>query len=161
MEGFRLDRATGPGIHPLTRLATGLGGSTALREKCGGARQAEDFVATVEAVVTTDEGFMKIDVGRGAIEISGPYLSTGDERHIYLDLIHELIHIQQHRRGLELWDRRYSYVDRPTEIEAYKAAVLEARSLGFTEIEIAQYLEVPWVSPIDHRRLLETLGVRS
>jgi hypothetical protein len=155
-----LDRAVTSGVHPLTRLATGLERSTALSESCGGTREAKEFVLSVEAVITPDDGFMKIDVERGAIEISGQYLATGDERHIYLDLIHELVHIQQHRRGLELWDRRYAYVDRPTELEAYKVAVIEARALGFTEMEISQYLEVPWVGASDHVRLLANLGVR-
>ena len=76
-------------------------------------------------------------------------------------VLHELTHIRQWHAGRELWDRRYNYVDRPTEIEAYRVAVDEARSLGMTDREIADYLRVEWTSREEHERLCKHLGVRS
>jgi len=77
-----------------------------------------------------------------------------------LDILHELVHIRQWHDGKELWDRRYSYVDRPTEVEAYKFAVEVARKLGMPDREIADYLRVEWTSREEHERLCRRLGVR-
>jgi hypothetical protein len=63
--------------------------------------------------------------------------------------------------GKELWDRRYKYVDRPTEIEAYEVAVAEAHRIGLDDDQIAEYLKVEWVSADDFRRFLKTLDVRT
>jgi len=51
---------------------------------------------------------------------------------------------------LDLFDRKYSYVDRPTEVEAYKYTVEEARNLGMKKEEILDYLKVE----MDKRRRL-------
>src|SRR5256885_9554778 len=89
------------------------------------------------------------------------YLKRGGEKNVYLDVPPELTHIRQWHAGKELWDRRYNYVDRPTEIEAYQVAVDEARRLGMTDREIAEYLRVEWTSREEHERLCHHLGVRS
>jgi len=57
-------------------------------------------------------------------------------------------------------DRRYAYVDRPTEIEAYEVAVRVARRLKMRDQEIADYLRVEWTSRAEHERLCRRLGVR-
>jgi hypothetical protein len=106
------------------------------------------------------DGYLRVDNDTGDILICAPYLRTADERHFYLDLIHELVHVRQHQDGKELYDRKYSYVDRPTEIEAYTVAVSEARRIGMNEGEIAEYLKVEWVSDEDFKRMLNTLGVQ-
>ena len=67
-------------------------------------------------------GYLRVDDETGNIVVSGEYLRTGDERYLYLDVVHELVHVRQFIEGKELFDRRYSYVDRPTEIEAYRRA---------------------------------------
>jgi len=55
--------------------------------------------------------------------ISSKYLNEGDKVDIHLDIVHELVHVRQFLEGKELWDSRYDYVERPTEIEAYRYAV--------------------------------------
>lgn len=107
------------------------------------------------------EGYLRVDNDNGDILVCEPYLRTADERHLYLDVIHELVHVRQHMAGRELYDRTYSYVDRPTEVEAYSVAVAEARRIGMSDTEIADYLRVEWVSGVDFRRMLSTLGVSS
>jgi len=79
---------------------------------------------------------------------------------LYLDVIHELVHIKQFLQGRNLFDSKYSYVDRPTEIEAYRCCVEEARKIGMSEAAIAEYLYVEWISRADHARLLKTLTVK-
>jgi hypothetical protein len=76
-------------------------------------------------------------------------------------VIHELVHIRQFMEGKELFDRRYSYVDRPTEIEAYTAAVNEARRIGLKKEEILDYLKVEWITEEEFQRLLVAVGVKT
>ena len=102
---------------------------------------------------------MRINDVKGSVIVNAKYLKNGDEVHIYLDVVHELVHIKQHMEGRELWDRKYSYVDRPTELEAYEVTVGEARRLGLKENEIAEYLKVDWVTEEEFERFLKTLGV--
>lgn len=90
--------------------------------------------------------------------MSSEYLRTGDERYLYLDVIHELVHIRQFIEGKELFDSRYSYVDRPTEIEAYSAATREAERIGMKKEEILDYLKVEWVSEEEFQRLLRAVS---
>ncbi len=106
-------------------------------------------------------GYMGVSDVDGHIIISAPYLKQGDLREIYLDLIHELVHVRQFREGRQLFDRRYGYTDRPTEIEAYRHAVEEARKLGMTEEEISEYLKTEWMTEENHRKLAETIGVKA
>ena len=61
---------------------------------------------------------------------------------------------------MELFDKRFSYVDSPTEIEAHIIAVQEARRIGMNDEELADYLRVDWISEEEYIRLLRTLGVR-
>lgn len=104
-------------------------------------------------------GYMGVNDMDGTIIISADYLTNGDLRDIYLDVIHELVHVKQFRDGCSLFDRRYKYTERATEIEAYRYAVEEARNIGMTDAEIFEYLKTEWMSKEDHKRLAETLKV--
>ena len=95
----------------------------------------------------------------GHIVVSSRYLNSGDRIDIYLDLIHELVHVRQFMEGKKLFDTEYSYVERPTEIEAYRNAVEEARRLGLTDERICEYLMTEWMSHEDFLRLARTLNV--
>jgi hypothetical protein len=61
--------------------------------------------------------------------------------------------------GKELFDPRYDYVDRPTEIEAYRYAVQEARRLGLSDERISCYLWTEWMGEGDFRRLAKSVNV--
>jgi len=97
----------------------------------------------------------------GGIVVGLAHLRDAEEAVLYLDIVHELCHVGQHRAGRNLYDRNKSYVDRETEIEAYAVTVREARRLGMGEAAIADYLLVSWITDEEHERLLKTLGVRS
>ena len=91
------------------------------------------------------------------------YLKNGETRAIYLDLIHELVHVKQFRDGKELslvFGKRFEYVDRPTELEAYKHTIKEARRLGMTDDEIIDYLNVTWLDEEELTRLARHLRVK-
>lgn len=98
----------------------------------------------------------------GHLIANANYLRSGATREIYLDLVHELVHVKQFRDGRELeldFGKRFEYVDRPTEIEAYKHTIKEARRLGMNDDEIIDYLKVTWLDDDEVRRLAKHLGV--
>jgi hypothetical protein len=51
-------------------------------------------------------------------------------------------------------------VDRPTEIEAYRYTVEEAKKLEMTENDILRYLRVDAVDDTELGRLIEKIGVK-
>ncbi len=104
-------------------------------------------------------GYMYVDGSDGHLVISKSYLNNGDHIDVYLDLLHELYHVKQYRDGRELFDPQYDYVDRPTEIEAYRYAVQEARRLGLSEERIRLYLRTEWMSEDDFKRLAKSVNV--
>jgi hypothetical protein len=159
VETFRLQRDLAVGVHPLTKLAQGLEDARGLQMMFPDAKERRAFLGSIEVHVSPFHGYMWIDDAKGRVVVSADYLRHGEERGIFLDLVHELVHIRQHREGTDLWDERYAYVDRPTEVEAYLVAVEEARALGLGDPEICEYLHVPWTSAEEHARLCKTLGV--
>ena len=104
-------------------------------------------------------GYMGVDGADGHLIISSKYLNEGDKVDIHLDIVHELVHVRQFLEGKELWDSRYDYVERPTEIEAYRYAVEEARKLGLDDERICRYLKTEWMTEQDLRKLAGALNV--
>ena len=105
-------------------------------------------------------GYMGVSEIDGHLFVSSVYLKTGDILDIYLDVIHELVHVRQFMEGKNLFESRFDYVDRPTEIEAYRHVVGEARRLGLSDKKICQYLRTEWMSDDDLKRLAEALDVK-
>jgi hypothetical protein len=104
-------------------------------------------------------GYMGVDDATGHLMVNARYLNSGDKVDIYLDVIHELYHVKQFMEGKELFDNRYDYVERPTEIEAYRYTVQEAKRLGLSDKRICEYLKTEWMSDSDLKRLAKALGV--
>ncbi len=104
-------------------------------------------------------GYMGVSDEDGHLIVSAYYLRNGDPTSKYLDVVHELVHVRQYREGKELFDETYEYHDRPTELEAYKHAMKEARRLGMSDLEIFEYLKVDWMSDEEVRKLARNLGV--
>lgn len=159
MKGLRLQRGLRNGVHKLTDLVEGLEHARGLALLFPDEAQRLAFLRSVEVYVSPFHGYMWIDDTKGRVVVSGDYLRNGDEQGLFLDLVHELVHIVQHREGRDLWDETYNYVDRPTEVEAYRVAVAEARELGLGDEALCEYLHVPWVSDEEHARLCATVGV--
>jgi len=105
-------------------------------------------------------GYMGVSGNDGHLIISAYYLNNGDIVDIYLDVIHELVHVKQFMEGKTLFDRNFRYVERPTEIEAYMHAVREARKLGMDDSQILEYLKTEWMSDDDLIRLAKAVKVK-
>lgn len=105
-------------------------------------------------------GYMGVSNTDGHLVVSAEYLNNGDIMDIYLDVIHELTHVKQFMDGKDLFDRRYNYVDNPTEIEAHRNAVEEARRLGLSDERICNYLQTEWITDEDLMVLAKALNVK-
>ncbi len=106
-------------------------------------------------------GYMGVSDEDGHLVVSTHYLRTGNRRDIYLDVVHELVHVRQFREGKQLFPEGFNYPDAPTEIEAYKICIAEGRRLGMTDRELFVYLKVEWMDEGDLRRLARNVGVQA
>jgi hypothetical protein len=122
--------------------------------------KTEEVLRNLRVEFTWLGGYMGVNGENGHIMISSRYLNNGDKVDIYLDLIHELVHVRQVIEGKQLFDSHYDYVERPTEVEAYRYAVQEARNLGLSDERICQYLKTEWMSDEDLKRLAKNLNVK-
>lgn len=155
---FRLNRKAPEGRHGLLTVAVGLQQSPAI-PRVFPDKAERSRLKDVQVEVAIGPGYAYIDDADGTMVLSQDYLTTGEKVSLYLDFIHELTHVRQFREGRELYDRRYSYVDRPTEIEAYQVAVEEARRLGMDDGQLLDYLHVEWVTKKELARLARACGV--
>jgi len=157
--GVCIDRNAAVGHSPFLRVFGGFEKVKAVRAIFG--RRTERVLANLGVEVAEGRGYMRINDVKGSIVINAKYLKEGKELDVYLDVIHELVHIRQHHEGRELWDKNYKYTDRPTEIEAYKVAVKEARRLGLSDEQVAEYLRVEWIPEEEFRSFLGKVGVKN
>jgi hypothetical protein len=99
--------------------------------------------------------------GTDCIVVGQNHLRESPEMILYLDVYHELCHIIQRREGANLWEPGVGYVERKTEIDAYRFVVHEAKALGVPDAYLREYLKVEWISKKEHEQLLEAVGVAS
>jgi hypothetical protein len=175
-DGFEVVRDIGAGRFPLLDVFRGLERSPAFREYPGTdalrrklarktttdiSRRKGEWMYVAPHVLPPDapKQWRPIVTPDDCIAVSGEHLRKSPAFVLYLDVLHELYHVVQRWNGRELWDEAYEYVDRPTEVEAYRFAVDEARRLGATDAFLRDYLKVVWTSPAEHRRLLKNVGV--
>jgi hypothetical protein len=144
----------------LKEVFSGIEEATPLKKCVGTSGLLNKILDETYVTLTTERGYMYVNDEDGSLVVGADYLRTASANYLYLDIIHELVHVKQYFQGKDLFDENYSYVDRPTEIEAYRCCVEEGRRIGMDEDAIADYLYVEWVSRKEHARLLKTLGVR-
>jgi hypothetical protein len=113
----------------------------------------------LEVEFTNTVRYMRVDDVDGHLLVNPHHLSDGDLTDIYLDVIHELVHVNQFMEGKNS-NKELSYVERPLEIEAYRIAVDEARTLGLDEDRIFDYLGSELVNDEELKQLAQTLGVK-
>jgi len=175
--GFRINRDVPVGRHPILAVFPGLDQlPPAVRLEPDAERRAQLFEATCVEIVDQDL-WMYVspwDVpknarrewrpvmsppGKDCVVVGVAHLRESPPMIVYMDIYHELCHVVQRRDGANLWEPGVSYVERWTEIEAYRFVVREARELGVGDPFLRDYLKVEWISPAEHRSLLEQVGV--
>jgi predicted SprT family Zn-dependent metalloprotease len=127
--------------------------------KCLFGEQAENILKDLRVEFTSGGRYMGVSSEDGHLRINAQYLNTGKLMDIYLDIIHELVHVKQFMEGKELRDRNFQYIDRPTEIEAFQHAVNEARNLGMNDKQILEYLKTETMSKDTLYRLAKAVNV--
>jgi hypothetical protein len=142
----------------LTDYFKGLEKSEAVRKIFG--EKTEEVLRNIRVEFTKFIGYMGTSDTDGHIIVNVRYLTNGDKVDIHLDVIHELVHVKQFIEGKDLFDPNYDYVDRPTEIEAYRYAVEEARRMGLSDERICEYLKTEWMSNEGLKRLAKSLNVK-
>jgi hypothetical protein len=157
--GVRIARQVPTRLYPFERFFQGFGEVPAVRALFGKdtprvlrAQRVEFFSARFGYMSTSD-----VD---GHLIISSQYLRSGELRNVYLDLVHELCHVRQFRRKQPLFYPKLSYVDAPSEIEAYRITVREGRRIGMSDAELVDYLRIEWITPAELRRLVRRMGLR-
>ena len=152
-----VNRSLKRGVHRFSDLCSGMDSHPIIRKIFG--RSAKRVLSKLKVRVATTRFYAYIDDSKGMIVINKNYLRSASNTYLYLDVVHELVHIKQLGEGKDLYDKRYKYIDRPTEIEAYKLAAKEAKRLGLSGKRLKDYLEVDWVSAAESKRLLDNIGV--
>jgi hypothetical protein len=102
-----------------------------------------------------------VTAGTDCIVVGQSHLVESPALILFLDIFHELCHLRQRHSGRELWDRRWSYVTRPTEVEAYRFVVDEGRRLGISDAALRDYLEVEWISASELEQLWKAVSAPS
>ncbi len=146
------------GGHPFRALLPRLAESPAVRRIESRTTPIGRILDMAFIRIQPGEGYIWIDDEAPAIVLIEEYYRRGSAFDLYLDLIHELTHMRQLAEGADLWDERFQYVDRPTEIEGYAVAIEEAVRLGMKEAGIMDHLSNPWMTRSDVRRLRENIA---
>jgi hypothetical protein len=157
MQKIKINRDIKVLSYPFREVFQGFENCQAVRETFGA--ETDRILNGLRVELYSRKGYMGVSETTGDLIVSAHYLKTGDDRSIYLDVIHELVHVRQFREGKDLFDPNYEYVDRATEVEAYAHSVKEARMLGMTETEIMEYLRMDWISEVDAQKLARKVGV--
>jgi hypothetical protein len=89
--------------------------------------------------------------------VNKDYLSETESGILYLDFVHEMIHIWQIVEGEDVFDRSVGYADASTEIEAYRYTIEDAKRIGFSRIDMVNYLKVRWITDKEHSRLVKAV----
>lgn len=119
--------------------------------------ETKQALSCLEVEFTDSTLYMRVDFD-GRLLINPQYLESGNFTDIYLDVIHELVHVWQVMNGKNC-NHKLPYVQRPLEIEAYQTAVQEARALGLDEDRILDYLDSELINEEELRQLATALGI--
>ncbi|MGC2289474.1 MAG: hypothetical protein WA688_06415 [Thermoplasmata archaeon] len=175
-KGFVIQRPLASGRHPILRVFPGLEGlPTAKHLEPVRAKRSELFASTQIELVEDDiwmyvapweipataRGRWNPVVAPGAdcIVVGLGHLRDSPAFTLFMDIFHELRHIQQRHDGAQLFGGGQSYVRRPTEVEAYRFVVEEARGLGVSDEFLRDYLRVEWIDDGEFLELLTAVGV--
>ncbi len=121
--------------------------------------KTEEVLDTLKVEFPGNRGYMGVSDVDGHLIVSAYYLRRGNLVDLYLDIIHELVHVRQFKEGKKLFDTDFAYIARPTEVEAYRTAVDEARRIGLSDEQICEYLRTEWMGEKDFIRLASSMNV--
>ena len=173
---FRPDRDTPAGRYRLLKLFRGLDRTVPFRKYPGDDREILRIARGTSVSLNDGPGWMYIaprrtppevraagfrmeETTEEVVVVSRTHFQNSPLMYVYLDLIHEFLHILQRHQGRDLWPTRVPYSDRPTEVEAYAYSIAEARRLGVSDRYLREYLDVPWMGRREFARLVRNVGL--
>jgi len=159
--GFRVRRETGVGEYKLADVFVGLEASSNLLRVFGSKTEMSKILKHLKLRVEDTNWGLWLDRNTGTICVGYKHLSSAKADFLYLDAIHVLVHVRQFLEGRELYDQAFEYVERPTELEAYRYTVAEARKIGMKEGEILRYLRMDAADDSELGKLMEKIGVKA
>jgi len=159
--GFRVRRGASVGEYRLADVFTGLETSYSLLKVFGTKAEMSKVLRHLKLRIEDTNWGLWLDKDTGTICIGYKHLSTAKSDFLYLDVIHVLVHVRQFLEGRELYDQACEYVEGPTELEAYRHTVAEARKIGMREGEILRYLRMDAVDDSELGKLMEKIGVKT
>jgi len=174
--GFQLARGLTAGRYPLLSVFPGLDRlATASRLQPEPRLRSELFQRTEIALIEEDVWMYVspweipktargrwhpvLSPGKDCIVVGLGHLRESPDFTLYLDIFHELRHILQRQDGAQLFGSSASYVRRPTEVDAYRFVVNEAKALGVSDGFLRDYLRVEWIDDGEFLELLSAVGV--
>lgn len=156
--GVRIERDAPTRLLPFERFFRGFGTIPSVRKMFG--RNTDQVLRKLKVEFFSARfGYMGTSDVDGHLLVSTHHLKDSEFRTVYLDVVHELCHVNQFRKGRPLFYPKLSYVDAPSEIEAYAFTVKEGRRIGMTDRELIDYLKVEWIDTKEHRRLARRMGL--
>jgi hypothetical protein len=161
VKAFRVRRSVEIGEYKLHEVFTGLDSSYSLKKVFGTRDQMAKIMTHLKLRVEPNDSGIWLDRDTGTICIGAKHLKNAKNDFLYLDVIHVLVHVRQFLEGRELYDQAFEYVDRPTELEAYRTTVAEARRVGMDDDEILRYLRMDAADDSELGKLIERIGVRA
>ena len=160
LRAFRVRRSAGVGEYKLSEVFSGLETSPALSKVFGSKAQMTKILRHLKMRVERGDSGLWLDRDTGTICIGSKHLVSAKTDFLYLDVIHVLVHVRQFLEGKELYDQAFEYVERPTELEAYRTTVAEARRVGMEDDELLRYLRMDAADDSELGKLMEKIGVR-
>jgi len=154
-------RGTGVGEYRLVEVFKGLEDSDTLQKVFGSREEMTKILGHLKLRVETKDTGLWLDRDTGTVCVGHRHLTSAKADFIYLDVIHVLVHVRQFLEGKELYDQAFEYVERPTELEAYRSTVAEARRVGMNENEILKYLRMDAADDSELGKLMEKIGVKA
>jgi hypothetical protein len=174
--GFHVDRKLPLGRHPLLKAFPGLDKLPTAKRHAPTAKARKSLHEKTMIELVPEDLWMYVAPWtkpkfrrRGWVPVVTPdtdcivigegHLRESPDLTLFLDIFHELCHVLQRHAGMELFDRKVSYVKRPTEVEAYRFVVEEARRLKVEDDVLREYLTVEWIDESELFELLDAVGV--
>jgi DNA-dependent RNA polymerase auxiliary subunit epsilon len=138
-----------PALKPFTEYFQGFEKVGAVR-KVFGDRTEEVLSGLRIGFMPNRQMYMGIRDNDGNLAIGTYHLKTSPTRTLYLDIVHELFHVNQrmanekyfHDEFMKFMQDRSLYYASPIEIPAYEHTVREAERIGMPRDEIVEYLKM-------------------